>query len=454
MFAPQEVFTGPDCQTGRDESGIDCLNTTPGPYDLAEVAKGLNVTPDIVVIKPDATGRNVPRNLNAVPGIKVLVLGDTHHMDRPIAWMLDYAASEPFDVMICHHARQHVHFFAHAGLKAPCYWIPLLSVNPHPQPPAAKPTYPISFVGSMGPWHPYRTLVLDALKAAGLTLHLATSSQEGASDIYARSRISLNVSLNGDINHRVGEVMAAGGLLLTDRLSKESGLAALFEDGQHLVCYDDIDDLIDKARHYLTHPDEASAIRRAGTQRFFADHHPDRKRDQFLDLVLNGKAADGWDLSNDPRHRFAVPAGPIELLKRVEVYEAVQELHRRSAHPRLLLAPGIDPAHASDGADLKRLQIRLGVADYAQALSASDLFRQTQTSDRISTVPAQILLTQASADTLLLAGNDLPHLPELPGQIAFPDSLLTPLSPHTAERMEKLGYRKTGRILWQRKDAQ
>jgi glycosyltransferase involved in cell wall biosynthesis len=439
MFAPQEVFFGPDCRSEWYQSGIQCQNTPPGDYDLAEMAKRLNIVPDIVVIKPDATGRNAPRNLSALPGIKVLVLGDTHHMDRPIAWMLNYAASEPFDVMICHHARQHMHFFAPAGLKAPCYWIPLLSVNPHPQPMCGELVYPMSFVGSAGRFHPYRSHILEGLKTAGVALQQSKTGQKDASAIYARSSISLNISLNGDFNHRVGEVLAAGGLLMTDRLAPESGLATVFEDGRHLLQFDDLADLIDKANYFLRHPEEGRAIRQAGHDHYWAKHNPDLKRSQFLDLVLNGKPADGWDLSNDPRHRFAVPDGPIELLKRVEAYEAVQELHRRSASPLLRLAPGLDPAYATDCADLPRLKIR--------ASQDSPLFARTGTDDRIVIAPADEPC--GDGDILLAAPTSL-QLDKAPEHILIPDAMFEPLSGDALEILRRHGYRREHRTLWKR----
>ncbi|CAA6604340.1 hypothetical protein MTBLM1_20462 [Rhodospirillaceae bacterium LM-1] len=444
MFAPHEVFVGPDCQTGRDKSGIDCLNVAPGQYDLAEAAKKLGVAPDIVVVKPDALDRNVPRNLSAVPGVKVLVLGDTHHLPSPISWMLDYAISEPFDLMICHHARQHVHFFAHAGLKAPCYWIPLLSVNPHPQPLADSHSFPLVFIGDTGRWHPYRRHVLEAVRSSGLALHTATIAQAQASAIYAQAAISLNVSLNGDINHRVGEVMAAGGLLLTDRLAPESGLESLFEDGKHLLLYGSDEELQDKARYCLAHPEAANIIRRAGHEKFMAEHHPDIKRRQFLDLALEGKVAEGWDLSNEPRHRFAVP-GPLDLIKRIEVYEVVQEIHRSLPTPQLLLASGADPAIATDCADLPRLSIR--------SAQPSSVYAQTGVENRISAVSPESLFEGIAADAILTASNDgLDSLPleQAPDMLILPDAMTVPLNDAMEGRLRQLGYRKTGRAVWRR----
>ncbi|TAN46038.1 MAG: glycosyltransferase family 1 protein, partial [Rhodospirillales bacterium] len=445
MFAPREVFVGPDCQTGRDRRGTLCQNITPGEYDLAEVVKQLDVTPDIVVIKPDATGRNVPRNIGAVPGIKVLIVGDTHHLVHPISWMQNYAFREPFDVMICHHARQHVHFIAHAGLKAPCYWIPLLSVNPYPQPVAPRMDHFLSFVGDMGRWHPYRRHILDKIKESGLPLHTGTVPQDMASSIYARSTISLNISLNGDINHRVGEVLAAGGFLLTDRLAPESGLETLLEDGKHLAFYSGLEELTDKIGYYLAHPSEAKAIRMAGQTKFMAEHNPGLKRRQFLDLVFEGKAAEGWDLSCDPRHRHAIPADALDLIKRVEAYEEIQELHRCAVTPGLRLGEGIDPAYATDAVDLPRLSIATA--------QDSELFALTGTKDRIKVADPHSWHDRDDAGCILLAKADQlspQRLESAPPTILLPDSLFDPLSGEAIETLKRFGYRNSGRIAWRR----
>ena len=57
---------------------------------------------------------------------------------------------------------------------------------------------------------------------------------------YARSRVILNCSVGGDLNMRVFEALASGGILVTDRIS--NGLSDLFEEGLHYFCYDDVED--------------------------------------------------------------------------------------------------------------------------------------------------------------------------------------------------------------------
>ena len=56
---------------------------------------------------------------------------------------------------------------------------------------------------------------------------------------------------------RVFEVLACGAFLITDR---QRDIFSLFGDGEHLVGFDDADDLRRKIRHYLDHPAERRDI--------------------------------------------------------------------------------------------------------------------------------------------------------------------------------------------------
>ena len=62
---------------------------------------------------------------------------------------------------------------------------------------------------------------------------------------------------------------AAGALVLTNRFSE---VEPYFEYGREIVGFEDTEDLKRKIRHYLAHPDEAQAIRRAGRERVLRDH--------------------------------------------------------------------------------------------------------------------------------------------------------------------------------------
>ncbi len=89
--------------------------------------------------------------------------------------------------------------------------------------------------------------------------------------IYAGSRIVLNLSVAGDVNMRVFEALASGSLLLTDDTGG-NGLFDLFAPGHHLVCYNSLDDLDAKTRYYLNSEDERNQIASSGRNAVLARH--------------------------------------------------------------------------------------------------------------------------------------------------------------------------------------
>lgn len=71
------------------------------------------------------------------------------------------------------------------------------------------------------------------------------------------------------VGSRPFEVLSCGGFLLTDRYTATE---TLFEDGRHLVFYRDFDDLEDKVRYYLAHPQERRDIAERGHRAFLEKH--------------------------------------------------------------------------------------------------------------------------------------------------------------------------------------
>ena len=62
---------------------------------------------------------------------------------------------------------------------------------------------------------------------------------------------------------------AAGALVVTNRFAE---VERYFEYGREIVGFDSTGDLVRKIRHYLDHPGEAEAVRRAGRERVLAEH--------------------------------------------------------------------------------------------------------------------------------------------------------------------------------------
>jgi spore maturation protein CgeB len=97
--------------------------------------------------------------------------------------------------------------------------------------------------------------------------------------MFSRSRLSLGFATAGD-SHRAAkrlthlrlrefEAPMSGALYLTEH---QHELAEYFTPGAEVLTYTDSSDLLDKARYYLAHQEQAERIRRAGFERARREH--------------------------------------------------------------------------------------------------------------------------------------------------------------------------------------
>ncbi len=102
--------------------------------------------------------------------------------------------------------------------------------------------------------------------------------------------INVNVSkimFETGVGPRLFEVLACGGFLLSNR---NAGISELFEDGQDLVFYENLDDLEEKVRYYLAHPEERRRIGEHG-RRTVVEKHTLLHRAQRIVQVLEEAGA-------------------------------------------------------------------------------------------------------------------------------------------------------------------
>jgi spore maturation protein CgeB len=105
------------------------------------------------------------------------------------------------------------------------------------------------------------------------------------------ARTGVAVNRHGDIaedyanNMRLFEATGVGALLVTE---SARNLPGLFTPGEEVVTYDSPDDLVEKVRHYIAHPDERRAIAATGQRRTLAEHTY-RHRMEQLDALLRAR---------------------------------------------------------------------------------------------------------------------------------------------------------------------
>ena len=274
-----------------------------GVYDVGEFLKTLPApfnNPDLLLVSFEFGMFSRPVNLVGVRCPKVLLVSDTHHQVRPITNVLNHALAEPYDLILGQFLRQHLHFFREAGLTQ-TVWIPGFTLHPFEMQPAAKCRDTL-FVGATA-HHPFRRHIFGSLESKGIHVNVGTAGPDFAALEYSRTHINLNISLNGDLNLRNFEILAANGFLVADRLSPESGLELLFQDRRHLALFDSVDHLHELITYYLAHPQEAAAIAAQGHAQYLLHHTPARKIQQLRE-ALAGRITPEYSLDLDLRTRL------------------------------------------------------------------------------------------------------------------------------------------------------
>ena len=145
------------------------------------------------------------------PGPRLLACGDLHHGPAPLDTLAAYQTGEPHDaVLLTFNPALLSQVQARLNVPVRC-----LAPSFFRYPAARRPASPervLLHVGSLGPHHPKRRELVQALQARGRIpfRHASTANAEEAAGLYAHHALVLNVPLNNDLNHRFFEAMAAG----------------------------------------------------------------------------------------------------------------------------------------------------------------------------------------------------------------------------------------------------
>ncbi len=204
-----------------------------------------------------------------------------------------------------------------------------------------------AFVGHLG--HERRADLLQALQKARPNGLVGRAWFEDMAGVYSRAKIGFNCSVADDLNMRVFEAMAAGSMLLTNRI-EHSGLEDLFKPGVHFDWYADEEELLRLMHSHLADDAARRAIALAG-RRAVLEHHTYHHRMKFLLQSLDPGAQPGRSPAGPPspggRHLgcvLAIRDRPADILDWTLRSYASQE---RQPLDRLVLDFGSQPALAA-----------------------------------------------------------------------------------------------------------
>lgn len=108
--------------------------------------------------------------------------------------------------------------------------------------------------------------------------------------IYSASKIVLVTHYQGpdkrlpvyQASPRIFEAMACGAFTVSDN---QRDVFSLFKDGEHLICFDNPGELVEKIEHYLDHPDERERIALQGREEVLKNHTYEHRIEKLLSIV-------------------------------------------------------------------------------------------------------------------------------------------------------------------------
>jgi len=359
LYSKRQVFCGPSCITQRDAQGyIQTLQSPVGYYSVPKLLEALppDQQPAILIAHVDATMRNLPMNLADMKCLKIMLIGDTHHLKQPLQNVGQYLRESRFDLYLADCKKHHLHFFYEDQPDKLFFFFPGFRNRFEAPIFLGNKQRLVTFIGQTGKFHPLRTKILEQVKSKGFPLLIQSASQEQSAAIYAHSLISINISLNAELNMRFFEVLAAGGFLLTDRISSYTGYDMVFQEGRDFVFFENADDLCEKIDHYLKHPEQALKIARNGFKTYHRHWNIAARRRKFLNLVMANQVDPILAAFQDMRFPIGKATDRTFLEERIRHYEFLQDQHRYGPL-QVFLTPCVPSEHRLDLQDLARLEI-------------------------------------------------------------------------------------------------
>ena len=206
---------------------------------------------------------------------------DTH---LPKSWKRIRQVASRYDLVCC--AQRRGAEALHNGVWVPLGWDPGF----HAARSGAEKRWDVAFVGTDGgvPRKFYVQLLRERYPRS--RIGHAPHTELGA--IYGAAKIGFNYSIRDDVNMRMFEIVGAGALLVTNRLSHDDFERLGLYEGEQYVGYRDARELCATIDTYLKQDTRREAIAKAGAQA--ARRHTYRHRLQQLLTAVDERLGQRW----------------------------------------------------------------------------------------------------------------------------------------------------------------
>jgi tetratricopeptide (TPR) repeat protein len=338
QLVDEAIFCGPGWpdRTAADRRTLS-LGAPETVYDLGALAAKLPPAqaPDAVVCRIDST--NQPRNLAAIDCPRVLLLGDTHSGETALEDAIRRATAEPFDRVVLLNNRHHATLLQAAGVRN-LFWLPgLLFPHSDAEVLGGRRMVRVPRLAFAAGAEGRGARLLGGLAARGVRLESFARRPVARLNLLGGSLLGFHASQNGELDVPAFEILAAGAVLVADRLGLGAGLEELLEDGKEMITYGDMTELAGVVQELLERPADGGAIGEAGARWFDLNLSENVRRDSFRRVVLDGVQPKQFEFSTLIRPSAFQPESLDRVHQSLGVYQLLQKLHAERERVRILI---------------------------------------------------------------------------------------------------------------------
>ena len=360
-YSDREIYCGNNLKN-KDTPERKYILTSGTHFDVEEILSQLNEDDkkiDLVVLNLEYNVSCFPKNLYKIDCPKIVIITDTFHLRYPISSIINYLKQEDIKHILTAAQPAHLHFFYEIGIKhSAMYPRKVLNLeNSH------NKTTGITYIGKK--WkssHLRKSRMVQFLEKKLPKFNIPFNYYNRLPypewiETMCKSKMVVISSLNGQFTPQIYSALSAGVLCFVDKLSSQTFLYNFFEPNEHLITWNNFNNLLNKIIYYYDRPKKAESIANAGKQQVNMFTTNKRTATMISEFVFEDKINPKLLAINDKRCQDKRVEHPDYFDARVRLYENIQELHRIHESLKLISFTQRNLKVISDLADLPRLKI-------------------------------------------------------------------------------------------------
>ena len=303
-----------------------------GEHDLDIITQRLNgIEPDVLIINYEPSNCLLI-NIKKFKGVRVVVLGDYHHMYKNLEKIINYISNENFD--LCFLGDLRMVPYIRSSIKSKILFSGNLITCGTSLSPVRNYKKKILHLGQNSQFHIKRGQVLSDLMSLKVPIDDLNIEIPKVPINYNKYAAVLNISLNFEWNERWLKVMESGGVLISDKLSKDNGVSKVYSE-EEVPTFSSIEEAYIKLNKIFTDEEFRfeTALKAQKKYKQFFDREITLER--FWDAINGRNFDDFFNLNSDKFKKIYINKRNNYYWENIKLFQIIQECIRVSRNVRI-----------------------------------------------------------------------------------------------------------------------